>query len=157
HWISKVERLTTGRRHIRAGSVHVSELIGKQPRPFDLSSPFAPDQDLVADEDVLDDLFDPGNQPPSSHRRPPSKGAQLAKIAGLGIASFALCASIAFGTMITHQRREDAAGATRPTMDISGEQALLPDLLNRAVPRSGMTGKPELAGAPTNATDTIEN
>jgi hypothetical protein len=152
------ERLSTGRRHIRAGSVHVKELIGRQPRPLDLTGPFAFDADHPLEAGMLDRLLSPGNQPPSSHRRPSAKGAQLAKIAGLGVASCVLCASITFGSMITHRHHEDgAAPATGPTVDISGERALLPDLLNRAVPRADMTGKPELAGTPTNATGTINN
>jgi hypothetical protein len=152
-----VERLTTGRRHIRAGSVHVTELIGKQPRPFDPVGPFAFDGAGPLDAGMLDSLLDAEEQAPNSHRREPSKAAQIAKIAGLGVASVVLCASITIGSMITHQRREDAAEATRPAMDISGEQALLPDLLNHAVPRAGMTGKPPLAGTPTRATGTIAN
>lgn len=152
-----MERLTTGRRHIRAGSVHVTELIGKQPRPFDPVGPFAFDGAGPLDAGMLDSLLDAEEQAPNSHRREPSKAAQIAKIAGLGVASVVLCASITIGSMITHQRREDAAEATRPAMDISGEQALLPDLLNHAVPRAGMTGKPPLAGTPTRATGTIAN
>jgi hypothetical protein len=42
-------------------------------------------------------------------------------------------------------------------MNISGEQALLPDRLNSVVPRGGVTGLPELPGPATNATGTIEN
>jgi hypothetical protein len=142
--------------------VHVTELIGKQPRPLDRVDcvdpvdTFAFDANHPLDASALDSLLDPESQP-CSHRRPPSKGAQVAKIAGLGLASFALCASIALGSVITHHRREGAAEATRPAMDISGEQALLPDLLNRAVPDSGMTGRPALAGDPTVATGTIDN
>jgi hypothetical protein len=152
-----VERLTTGRRHIRAGSVHVTELIGKQPRPFEHFAPFAFDGAGPLDADMLDSLLDAEDQAPGSHRREPTKAAQIAKIAGLGVASVVLCASITIGSMITHQRREDAAEATRPAMDISGERALLPDLLNHAVPRAGMTGGPTLAGTPTRATGTIAN
>jgi hypothetical protein len=139
--------LATGRRHIRTGSVHVTHLLASE---FGLEA----DADEPFDAGVLDSLLEAEYQP-SSHRRPPSKGAQLAKIAGLGLASIALCASIAVGSMITHHRR-DAAG-TAPAMDISGEQALLPDLLNEAVPSAGLTGTPTLAGAPTVATGTIDN
>lgn len=157
-----MERLTTGRRHIRAGSVHVTELIGKQPAPHDIAAlDPAGDTEPGADgtNGALESLLDPGHQPPSSHRRQPSKGAQLAKIAGLGVASFVLCGSIAFASMITHQRRDNAeqAAAARPTMEISGEQALLPDELNRAVPRSAKAAMPTLPGAPANASGSIDN
>lgn len=136
--------------------MHVSELIRNQPLPFEITLcepvPGQPD-------DVLDSLLDPGDHAPNSHRRPVSKAAQVAKIAGLGVASFALCASIAYGSMITHQRRVENTpeAATRPTMNINGEQALLPDRLNNVVPKAGVTGFPELPGPPTNATDTIDN
>jgi hypothetical protein len=136
--------------------VRVSELIRNQPLPFELTSlEPAPGQPAG----VLDSLLNPDDHAPSSHRRPVSKAAQVAKIAGLGVASFTLCASIAYGSMITHQRREESTSeaATRPTMSINGEQALLPDRLNNVVPKAGVTGFPELPGPPTNATDTIDN
>jgi len=138
--------------------VHVSELIRHQPLPFETSSP-----ELVAPVSrpagVLDSLLDPSHPSPNSHRRPVSKAAQAAKIAGLGLASFALCAAITYGSMITHQRRElgQPEAAPRPTMNISGEQALLPDRLNSVVPKGGVTGLPELPGPPSKASDTIDN
>ena len=139
--------------------MHVTELLGKQAPPFDPVNPFAFNAEQPLYAGMLDSLLDPEHQPPTSHRREPSRGAQLAKIAGLGVASFALCASIAVGSMITHQRRESGAteAAARPTVDITGEQALLPDQLNRAVPKAGMTGQLELAGTPTVATGSIDN
>jgi hypothetical protein len=150
------EQVSHGRRHIRAGSVHVSELIRNQPLPFELPSPGT--EPSTPPGSGLDGLLDP-TAAPSSHRRPVSKAAQAAKIAGLGVASFALCASIAYGSMITHERREHGTAAVppRPTMDISGEQALLPDRLNSVVPKGGITGLPQLPGPPINASDTIDN
>lgn len=155
-----MERLTTGRRHIRAGSVRVSELIGHGSSPFDLPIP----EQAESPDGVLDTLLDPDESGPNSHRRPPSKAAQLAKIAGLGVASFLLCAAIAYGSMVNHQRNEQSAApepvppAAHPAAaDISGENALLPDLLNRAVPKAGITGAPGLPGPENNASDTIDN
>ncbi|HEV2779935.1 MAG TPA: hypothetical protein VGX25_11110 [Actinophytocola sp.] len=153
-----MERLTTGRRHIRAGSVHVTELIRKQLPPFELPSPRQGEAGQPAASGALESLLDQAEETAGSHRRPPSRGAQLAKIAGLGVASFALCASIAVASMINHQRAGMPTEAgPRPAGDISGEQALLPDLLNRVVPQTGITGMPELPGAQTNATGMIEN
>ncbi|SRR6266545_2207323 len=151
------EQVSRGRRHIRAGSVHVSELIRNQPLPFEITSPEP--EPVSPPVDGLDSLLDPDQHAPNSHRRPVSKAAQAAKIAGLGLASFALCASIAYGSMITHQRRDQSASeaATRPTMSINGEQALLPDRLNNVVPKAGVTGLPQLPGPPTDASDTIDN
>jgi hypothetical protein len=140
--------------------VHVTELIRKQPLPFELP-PLDPEpvSEPEPEPGMLDSLFDPDDQAPSSHRRPPSKGAQVAKIACLGVASVALCAAIAYGSMVNHQRQEQAAhpAPARPPADISGEQALLPDLMNRAVPTSGIEGKAELPAEQTNASDTIDN
>ena len=153
-----MERLTTGRRHLRAGSVTVTELIRKQPLPFDLPQPRQAEAGPV-DDGSLDLLLEADGNAPSSHRRPPSRTAQLAKISMLAIGSLVLCGAIAFGSMITHERR-DAAGnqpVARSAADISGEQALLPNLLNRAVPKAGIGGVPQLAGSPTNATGTIDN
>ena len=156
------EQVSHGRRHIRAGSVHVSELIRNQPLPFVLPSPEVPAQvgpPAVESTAGLDGLLEPVGLAPTSHRRPVSKLAQAAKIAGLGVASCALCVSIAYGSMITHQRRDQDGPevSARPTMDISGEQALLPDRLNSVVPKGGVTGLPQLPGPETNASDTIDN
>ncbi|MFL6143923.1 MAG: hypothetical protein ACJ72N_18925 [Labedaea sp.] len=164
-----MDRLTTGRRHIRAGSVPVSELIGRRARLKDIGpvrrDGNSGDRPLErgttnsttndgTDHGVLEDLFDPPIPPPSSHRRQPSPGAQLAKIAGLGVASLVLCAALAVASTVTHQRDEEAA---LPAMAISGEQALLPDRLNSVVPKGGMTGLPTLPGAPRIATGAIDN
>jgi hypothetical protein len=138
--------------------VHVTELIRKQPLPFDLP-PLEPEPVDEPEPGMLDSLFDPDNQAPSSHRRPPSKGIQVAKIACLGVASIALCAAIAYGSMVNHHRRDQTAlpAPARPPADISGEQALLPDLMNRAVPTSGIDDKAELPGEQSNASGTIDN
>jgi hypothetical protein len=151
-----VERLTTGRRHIRAGSVHVSEFLGHRPELFDLPIP----TQAESPDGALDILLDPDTEAPCSHRKPPSKAAQLAKIAVLGVASCVLCAAIAYGSMVTHQHDQAAPDQAqprfRPAADISGEQALLPDLLDRAVPQTGIATA-ELPGPRASASDTIDN
>jgi hypothetical protein len=155
--VSTSERQSTGRRHIRAGSVHVSELIGKRSEPD--NGPDIEQEFKDFPPDGILELLEPEEPGPVSHRRPASKAAQAAKIAGLGVASFVLCASIAYGSMITHQKREqnpEQHSASRPTADISGEEALLPDVLNRAVPKGGINS-PELPAPTTNATEVIEN
>jgi hypothetical protein len=151
-----VERLTTGRRHIRAGSVHVSELIGHRPELFDLPIP----TQAESPDGVLDILLEPDPEAPCSHRKPPSKAVQAAKIAVLGVASCVLCAAIAYGSMVTHRsdqaQPDQARPNVRPAADISGERALLPDRLDRAVPQAGIATA-ELPGPETNASDTIDN
>jgi hypothetical protein len=161
--VSTSERLSTGRRHIRAGSVHVSELIAKRSLPFvdlpDVEQEFKDNPP----PDGLFELLETEEEAPASHRRPPSKAAQAAKIAVLGVASFVLCASIVYGSMINREHGEsEQQAANKPAADISGEQALLPDLLNRAVPKGGIGNAEETArqpgpGAPAQASEVIEN
>lgn len=151
-----MEPLTTGRRHIRAGSVHVTELINN--RPVGLPNPRSPEADQADPSGALDSLLEQVEAGPTSHRRPPSKGAQLAKIASLGVGAFVLCGSVAVGSMITSDRAGTPhLAGPRPAVDISGEEALLPDVLNQVVPGGGITGVPELPGTQTQATARIEN
>jgi hypothetical protein len=131
-----VDRLTTGRRHVRAGSVSVTELITKQ--ATDSESP-APEPAGPATTGELPAVTDAG---PTSHRRQVSRGAQLAKIAGLSLATAALCSAVGVATTIAHQRAEDTVSAPRPAARISGEQALLPDQLDRSLGRDGASAIP---------------
>ncbi|SDP90927.1 hypothetical protein SAMN05192558_12252 [Actinokineospora alba] len=108
-----MDRPTTGKRHVRSGSVHVTELIGKR-------------IELPAD---IDDLVP---HEPTSHRPPQSRAATMAKIAVLSVATATLCGAVAAATVITRDR-EAADASARPSNQITGERALLPDELNRAV------------------------
>lgn len=66
---------------------------------------------------------------PSSHRRPPARTRQLAKLAALGGATVVLCASIATASIINSRRQADqAATVSRPVAEMTDEQALLPSL-----------------------------
>lgn len=110
---ASVDRPTTGKRHVRSGSVHVTELIGKRIQlPADID-------ELVPHE-------------PTSHRPPQSRAATMAKIAVLSVATATLCGAVAAATVITRDR-EAADASARPSNQITGERALLPDELNRAV------------------------
>lgn len=121
-----MDRLTTGRRHARAGSVTVTELLSRQASPTLCtdSSPATPEEDST---DVIPAALDP------AHRREPAKGAQLAKLASLGVAGVVLCGAVTISSFITAQRREDAESAMRPSVQITGEQALLPDVLDKTL------------------------
>jgi hypothetical protein len=123
-----VDRLTTGRRHLRAGSVSVTELITKQTEP-----PGA--DDSLSTTATIDMPVIPAA--PTSHRRPAARGAQLAKATSLGVATIVLCGAVGVASMIAHQRANDADAAGSPAEQISGEQALLPDELNRSLNRDG--------------------
>jgi hypothetical protein len=123
-----VDRLTTGRRHARAGSVTVTELLIRQASPARCtdSSPAEPD-DITDTIPVI---------APASHRRPPARGTQFAKLASIGVAGAVLCGAVTVSSMISHQRRENAQSAMRPTVQITGDQALLPDRLDRTLPKA---------------------
>lgn len=124
-----MDRLTTGRRHVRAGSVTVTELITRQASPslcLD-SSNTEPDDDITDTIPVV---------VAAAHRREPAKGAQLAKLASLGVAGVVLCGAVTVSSMIAHQRRDGAHQALRPNLQITGEQALLPDRLDETLPKA---------------------
>jgi hypothetical protein len=122
-----VDRLTTGRRHARAGSVTVTELLIRQASPARCTDSSPGERD-----DTTDTI--PVVVAPVSHRRPPARGAQLAKMATIGVAGAVLCGAVTVSSMIAHQRRDNAQPAVRPAMQVTGDQALLPDRLDKRLP-----------------------
>ncbi|OLF04977.1 hypothetical protein BLA60_38470 [Actinophytocola xinjiangensis] len=155
-----MDRLTTGRRHVRAGSVHVTELINRQalrpgaPAPLAAPPTRTPDharprptRPRPAAAEPTEPLERVMVVEPGSHRRPPSRGAQLAKLTSLGAATLVLCAAIATGAAISHQRSGETA-ADRPALRITGDQAMLPDQLERSLPTSGAARPPAPAATP---------
>jgi len=137
-----VDRLATGRRHRRAGSVTVTELLTRQasPTPCTDSSPALDDID---DTDITETI---PVVVQAAHRREPAKGAQLAKLASLGVAGVVLCGAVTISSLIAHQRRE-TGHALRPALQITGEQALLPDELDQTLPQepAPVSSTPEAA------------
>lgn len=116
-----MKRPTTGRRHPRSGSIPVTELIRKRPAKLDVPQEhraLANALVLASTESVQDK--------PTSHRRPQARSAQLARVAGLGLAACVLCGSVTLAAVITHNRDQTAAPANHK-LEITGEQALLPD------------------------------
>lgn len=141
-----MDRPTTGRRHVRAGSVHVTELIEKQ-----ASRPEPPAGSVHPSSEPVEPLPEQG-----AHRSPPSKGAQAAKLMSLGIATVVLCGAVAMASTIAHDRPEHAQPQA-PGLEITGEQALLPDQLNRTIPPGETVGSPDApAGDPMLAPDADE-
>jgi len=130
-----VDRLTTGRRHVRAGSVSVTELITKQAAPEPAKAELKParEPELVT--------VDPVAAGPTSHRRPVARGVQLAKMTSLAVATIVLCGAVGVASTIAQERAEERgeqSGTTdRPVEQINGEQALLPDELNRSLTPTG--------------------
>jgi hypothetical protein len=131
-----VDRMTTGRRHIRAGSVHVTELINKQARRTGVPAPLAAPS-AGSEPDTLVDVLEPIEPDLPTE----SKGFQLAKLTSIGAATLVLCGSVAAATMISHQRADQQV-AERPTIRITGDQALLPDRLDRTLPSNGTPAPP---------------
>lgn len=147
-----MDRLTTGRRHVRAGSVHVNELINRQARRPGAPAPLAapptrtPDpvyrstrtarRSVTAEPAAPTEPIDVVLPGPASHRRPATRGAHFAKLTSLGAATLVLCAAIATATVISHQRAGDTSAA-RPALRITGDQAMLPDQLERTLPSAG--------------------
>lgn len=134
-----MDRLTTGRRHPRAGSVTVTELISRQATPTHCtdSSPADLDDDEFGDLDGTEVTDTIPVVLQAAHRREPTRSAQLAKLASLGVAGAILCGAVAISSVIAHQRREATTNTgTRPTVQITGEQALLPDKLDRTLPKT---------------------
>jgi hypothetical protein len=131
-----VDRLTTGRRHIRAGSVTVTELLSRQASPTHCSSPTEPDNEIptLDDEDAVTDIIPVVLE--AAHRREPARGAQLVKLASLGVAGVVLCGAVTISSLVAHQRREAANTAARPSPQITGGQALLPDKLDETLPEA---------------------
>jgi hypothetical protein len=129
-----VDRLTTGRRHIRAGSVTVTELLSRQASPTHCSSPTEPDNQIEAldDEDAVTDTIPVVVE--AAHRREPARGIQLVKLASLGVAGVVLCGAVTISSFVAHQRREATNTGARPSLQITGGEALLPDKLDETLP-----------------------
>jgi hypothetical protein len=124
-----VERPTSGRRHIRAGAITVAELIQNRPTPVRI-----PSRDEAATEEMVTGLLgepqpdESQDAAPNTHRRAPARTRQLAKLAGLAVATGVLCASVAAATIINTHRQAATEAAARPVIEMTDEQALLPNL-----------------------------
>jgi hypothetical protein len=145
-----VDRLTTGRRHVRAGSVSVTELITKQAeRP---ESPPPVQAETTATTVTIDVPVEPETGP-TSHRRPSPRGAQLAKITSLGVATIVLCGAVGIASTIAHRHQDDAEATDHPAEQIGGEQALLPGQLDRTLtPRGAAAATPPRPAPATRTT-----
>ncbi|MGQ0837596.1 hypothetical protein [Actinokineospora sp.] len=127
-----MDRPTAGRRRMRSGSVHVTELIGRQAPVFDLP----PEADAEPTETFAMVDIEPAEH--GAHRRPLSRRAQVAKIVGLGVATITLCGAVAAATMISRDRAAVATDpSTRPSLQITGQRALLPHELNPTADDAG--------------------
>jgi len=111
---------TTGRRHNRAGSITVAELIRKQPSPIRIPSREEAETDVLV-EDVL------GLEESTDRRRP----NRAAKAAGLMTGALVLFASVAAASILAGKRPESPPEPpVAAPIELSGSTALRPDLLS---------------------------
>jgi hypothetical protein len=129
---------TTGRRHARAGSISVAELIKQQPAPMRIlsneeaatdalvTSLLGPTENMTATTAVIPVV-------PGRRRRP--KASRAAKVAGLLTGAIVLVSSVA-GAAILAGKRPANTGipiSSRPVA-LSGSSALRPDVLSAQLP-----------------------
>ncbi|MBM7770191.1 hypothetical protein JOD54_000395 [Actinokineospora baliensis] len=145
-----MDRPTTGRRRVRSGSVRVAELIQRRPdaecEPVDAEPVFTPTVDPQPVRVVLDraahrtvdhritdgPTADARTAGGPAERDPDSRAARLAKLTGLGVAVVTLCGAVAAATIVARDR-DATRGAVAAAGQITGERALLPHQLGRAV------------------------
>ena len=115
---------TTGRRHTRAGSISVAELIKQQPVRI-------PSPDEAATETLVLDLLGPREE---GRRRRKPKG-RAAKAFGLATGAVVLFSSIAAATFLAGNRpvNNGVPYSERPVA-LSGASALRPDVLSAKLP-----------------------
>ncbi len=128
---------TTGRRHNRAGSITVEELIRKQPIPIRIPSIEEADTNVLV-QDVL------GLEEDRYHRRP----NRAAKAAGLVTGALVLFASVVAASILAGSRRDSAEPPTAAPIELSGSTALRPDLLSARLGNEAATAPATDAGTP---------
>jgi hypothetical protein len=116
-----VEGSTSGRRHLRAGSVTVAELMKNRPARIEFVA-----RDIAEDPFGTDDRAD--DRLPHTHRRRRLRSGNLAKVAGLSTAALVLCGSLAAASIIDRRRAESVQPAFTPIADIRGGDALIPTM-----------------------------
>lgn len=136
---------TTGRRHTRAGSITVAELIKKQPSPIRI-----PSREQAETEELVGDLLgveEAGMGEGTGKRRSNS----ATKAAGLVTGALVLFASVAAASILAGHR---PSGPGQPTygapVEINGSTALRPDLLSAHL-RDESTSQPTTAPGETKA------
>ncbi|GLZ30418.1 hypothetical protein Lesp02_26070 [Lentzea sp. NBRC 105346] len=115
---------TTGRRHTRAGSISVAELIKQQPVRI-------PSPDEAATETLVLDLLGPREE---GRRRRKPKG-RAAKAFGLATGAVVLFSSIAAAAFLAGNRPANTGVPyTERPVALSGASALRPDVLSAKLP-----------------------
>ncbi|NKE58230.1 hypothetical protein FXN61_15935 [Lentzea sp. PSKA42] len=129
---------TTGRRHTRAGSISVAELIKQQPSPMRIPS----SEEAAADALVTSLLGPTGNMtattaviPVVPGRRRRTRKSRAAKVAGLLTGAIVLVSSVAGAAILAGKRPANTGVpvSERPVA-LSGSSALRPDVLSAQLP-----------------------
>ncbi|MDU0294080.1 hypothetical protein [Saccharothrix longispora] len=131
---------TSGRRHSRAGSVSVAELIRKQPAPVRTPAPGR----AAAHGPVTGPVTDP----PVPGPRPSDRRGRRARLVGVAAGAALVLASVAAASLLAAHRE---AGPDEPRVEapgpISGVSALRPDVLSDRL-GANRPGVPPLGASP---------
>ncbi|MFI6099036.1 hypothetical protein ACIA8G_26070 [Lentzea sp. NPDC051213] len=129
---------TTGRRHTRAGSISVAELIKQQPSPMRI-----PSNEEAATDALVTSLLGPTGLAeltmpmpivPGRRRRPPKK-SRAAKVAGLLTGAIVLVSSVAGAAILAGKRPANTGiPVSERLIALSGASALRPDVLSAQLP-----------------------
>ncbi|WP_433265656.1 hypothetical protein ACQPZF_38560 [Actinosynnema sp. CS-041913] len=110
-----------GRRHSRAGSVSVAELIRKHPAPVRI-----PSREQAATDGLIAELLGE----PAAHQCPPRPSNRAAKAVGLAAGALVLLASVATASILVGARADSPSRpSVEPPAEITGSSALRPDVL----------------------------
>ncbi|SFR09390.1 hypothetical protein SAMN04488564_103126 [Lentzea waywayandensis] len=129
---------TTGRRHTRAGSISVAELIKQQPTPMRILS-----NEEAATDALVTSLLGPTENmtatttviPVVPGRRRRTKSSRLARAAGLLTGAIVLVSSIAGAAILANKRPANSGvPVTERPVALSGSSALRPDVLSAQLP-----------------------
>ncbi len=123
---------TTGRRHTRAGSISVAELIKQQPSPMRI-----PSNEEAATDALVTSLLGPTETmtPIAAGRRRRGTKNRAAKVAGLLTGAIVLVSSVAGAAILAGKRPANTGiPVTDRPIALSGASALRPDVLSSQLP-----------------------
>lgn len=129
---------TTGRRHTRAGSISVAELIKQQPSPMRI-----PSNEEAATDALVTSLLGPTENmtattaviPVVSGRRRRNRRSRAAKAAGLLTGAVVLVSAVAGAAVLAGKRpANNGIPVTERPVALSGASALRPDVLSAQLP-----------------------
>ncbi|MDT7785453.1 MAG: hypothetical protein QOF58_3872 [Pseudonocardiales bacterium] len=129
---------TTGRRHTRAGSISVAELIKQQPIPMRI-----PSNEEAATDALVTSLLGPTENmtattaviPVVPGRRRRNRKSRAAKVAGLLTGAIVLVSAVSGAAILASKRpANQGIPVTERPIALSGASALRPDVLSAQLP-----------------------